>query len=55
MGGLLVAIAGQAPISLEPRYETEYVTRATNIDVVFSRDEAGEVTRLTLKQEGEKV
>ena len=51
--GLQLAVAGQAPITLEPRSETEYFTRATNTDVVFSRNEAGEVTRLTLKQEGQ--
>ncbi len=54
-GGLQLAVAGQAPISVEPRSETEYFTRATNTDVVFSRNEAGEVTRLTLKQEGQET
>jgi CubicO group peptidase (beta-lactamase class C family) len=54
-GGLQLAVAGQAPIKLEPRSEAEYFTRATNTDVVFSRNEAGEVTRLTLKQEGQET
>ena len=50
-----MAVAGQAPIKLEPRSEAEYFTRATNTDVVFSRNEAGEVTRLTLKEEGQET
>jgi hypothetical protein len=53
--GLELAVAGQAPIKLEPRSETEYFTRATNTEVVFSRNAAGEVTRLTLKQEGQET
>jgi CubicO group peptidase (beta-lactamase class C family) len=54
-GGLHLVVAGQAPIALEARSAAEYFTRATNTDVVFSRNEVGEVTHLTLKQEGQET
>ncbi len=54
-GMLLLEAPGQAGVELHPRSETEFFSKALNLEVVFGRDEGGEVTGLSLRQEGQEM
>jgi len=54
-GHLYVQLAGQPRFEVFPRSETEFFLKVVQADIIFTKDEDGLVTGLTLKQSGMRI
>jgi CubicO group peptidase (beta-lactamase class C family) len=52
---LYLAASGQPPFELQPSSETSFFAQALNSEIVFIKNDQGQVTGLDLKQEGQQI
>jgi hypothetical protein len=52
---LFLAAVGQPPLELKPESETNFFTTTLNAEITFDRTPKGDVTGLTLRQEGRQL
>lgn len=52
---LYMEVPGQPPIELEPSSETAFFAQVVNSTITFNKNDAGEITGLTIKQEWQEL